>query len=249
MCDQRLTLPGAVAVSRLRVYDGSASDGLPGGTPHVHLASAEAYLVLAGTGEVQSIDAGGYRSTTLTPGALVSFRPGTVHRLINRGGLDIVTLMQNAGLPEAGDAVMTFDQDALASPAAYAEAARLPAGDPAGDPAPIDAAVAARRDRALRGWAVLRAAADVGDPDELHRFLGRAQALVRARVPQWRRLVHDGVEEQAAETRVLLAAIEVGNHDPLDVASLQAVHPSAGQERYGMCGRLTTWPIDGAWAA
>ncbi|GAB3933934.1 hypothetical protein GCM10027614_06000 [Micromonospora vulcania] len=52
-----------------------------------------------------------------------------MHRLVNGGGLSIVVLMQNSGLPEAGDAVLTFPPDVLADPAAYAAAAALPDGE------------------------------------------------------------------------------------------------------------------------
>jgi hypothetical protein len=35
------------------------------------------------------------------------FTPGTVHRMVNGSGLRATVLMQNSGLPEAGDAVFT----------------------------------------------------------------------------------------------------------------------------------------------
>ena len=47
--------PGAVGLTWLRVYDSVAPDGVPGGSPHVHLASAEAYITVAGEGEVQTL--------------------------------------------------------------------------------------------------------------------------------------------------------------------------------------------------
>ena len=40
--------PGATALTMLDVYDWIAPDGLPGGSAHVHLASAEGYVVLTG---------------------------------------------------------------------------------------------------------------------------------------------------------------------------------------------------------
>ena len=46
-------LAGGVAVSRLRVYDALAPDGWAGGSPHMHLACAEAYVVLGGVGSVE----------------------------------------------------------------------------------------------------------------------------------------------------------------------------------------------------
>ena len=101
-------LPGAVGVSHLRVYDTDAPDGLAGGTPHLHTVCAEAYAVIAGIGAVQTITSTGFTETPLEAGALVWFTPGTIHRLINGGGLEILVVMQNAGLPEAGDMVITL---------------------------------------------------------------------------------------------------------------------------------------------
>src|SRR4051812_34273267 len=103
-----MMFPGGVGVSDLRVYDWPTADGLCGGSPHIHLLCAEAYVVVEGSGSVQTMTWQGYAETPLTPGAVVTFTPGTIHRLVNDGGLRIVVVMQNSGLPEAGDAVFTF---------------------------------------------------------------------------------------------------------------------------------------------
>src|SRR5687768_5708435 len=95
--------PGAVGVSHLRVYDTRAPDGLAGGTPHVHTVCTEAYLVVNGAGAVQTLTTEGYQETALEPGVAVWFTPGTIHRLVNHGDLELFVLMQNDGLPEAGD--------------------------------------------------------------------------------------------------------------------------------------------------
>jgi mannose-6-phosphate isomerase-like protein (cupin superfamily) len=116
-------LPGGVGLSHLSVYPGS-------GSPHMHLACSESYVVIEGTGAVQTLTLHGYRETVLRPGAVVWFTPGTIHRLINHGALRLVVLMQNSGLPEAGDAVLTFPAEIVADPAAYAAAAALPPGSP-----------------------------------------------------------------------------------------------------------------------
>ena len=118
--------PGATAVSRLRVYDWPTVDGLRGGSPHLHTASAEGYVVLGGRGAVQTLSGDGYDEQPLSEGVMLWFTPGTVHRLVNYGDLDILVVMQNAGLPEAGDAVLTFPPEILADPAAYARTAALP---------------------------------------------------------------------------------------------------------------------------
>jgi mannose-6-phosphate isomerase-like protein (cupin superfamily) len=126
-------VPGATAITVLDVYDWVAPDGLPGGSAHVHLASTEGYVVASGAGRLQTLGERGYAETPLRPGDCLWFTPGTIHRLVNDGDLRLLVVMQNAGLPEHGDAVLTFPPEVLADPAAYAGAAALPrGGQPAG---------------------------------------------------------------------------------------------------------------------
>ena len=82
------------------------------------------------------------------------FTPGTIHRAVNRGGLEVVVVMQNAGLPEAGDAVMTFPPEVVADPARYAAAAALP---PDAEDDELGEAVRRRRDLAVDGFLRLTA--------------------------------------------------------------------------------------------
>lgn len=156
-------LPGAVAVSHLTVYDWEAADGLRGGTPHLHLTCSEGYVVTAGRGAVQTLTADGFASTALRPGALVWFTPGTIHRLVNEDGLRIVVLMQNNGLPEAGDAVLTLPPEHLTDPETYGRLVRVPEGTEAEQAA----FTRRRRDLAVEGFAALRAAWDAGDEKPL----------------------------------------------------------------------------------
>lgn len=83
-------LPGGIGISRLTAYDIDAPDGLAGGTPHVHLACSEGYYVIAGSGAVQTLDPKGFTETPLQAGAVVWFDPGTIHRLVNGGGLQLL---------------------------------------------------------------------------------------------------------------------------------------------------------------
>ncbi|MFE3490901.1 cupin domain-containing protein, partial [Streptomyces griseus] len=176
-------LPGAVAVSHLSVYDWPAADGLRGGTPHLHLTCSEGYVVVGGSGSVQTLTAAGFQETPLTPGALVWFTPGAVHRLVNEDGLRVIVLMQNSGLPEAGDAVLTLPPRCLADPEAYRAAATLPVD---AEEAVQERAARARRDLAVEGFLVLREAVENGDPEPLAAFHRAAAALVRPRTPEWR---------------------------------------------------------------
>jgi hypothetical protein len=193
------------------VYDG-------GGTPHLHTACTEAYAVVAGTGSVQTLTVhDGFEETPLEKGALVSFSPGTIHRLVNSGDLEIFVLMANAGLPEAGDMVITFEPSVLADPARYAEAAILPMQA-------LDAAER-RRERALAGFTRLRA----GGESALRAFHAAAGRIVESYVPEWRdRLPQD-------DTSALLDALEAGDVSHLAGASVQAMDR---QHRFGCCGTL-----------
>ncbi|MEH1165178.1 cupin domain-containing protein [Micromonospora sp. CPCC 205539] len=237
MPERPAPLPGGIGVSRLRVYDTTAPDGVVGGTPHVHLCCTEGYAVTGGEGAVQTLTAGGYRETPLRPGAVVWFEPGTVHRLVNGGGLTIVVLMQNSGLPEAGDAVLTFPPEVLADPAAYAAAAALPDG---GAPGADVTAAYRRRDLAVTGFQALRA----GGPAELAAFHAAALALRRPLLARWRERWAAGAGRAAATTGEQLDALERGDPGHLAEARVYAVDEPVERGRLGMCGLLDTYPAN-----
>ncbi|GAB3525560.1 cupin domain-containing protein [Phytohabitans suffuscus] len=222
--------PGATSVSRLSVYTGRCADGLEGGTPHVHTASTEAYVVTGGTGALQTVSRTGFGQTPLRAGTTVWFTPGTIHRAVNDGGLEVVVVMSNAGLPEAGDAVMTFPPEVLADPDAYRAAATLPADG-------VEAAVAARRDLAVEGFLRIADALRAGDSGPLERFYASAVALVRPAVPGWRRTWDGTVARETRRTAAVLDALERG--DPAHLGEATVLRAPDGA-RWGMCGRLTT---------
>ncbi|MCF6475017.1 cupin domain-containing protein [Nonomuraea sp. MG754425] len=222
-----MTFPGGTSVSRLTVYTGACADGLEGGTPHLHTASTEAYVVIGGRGTLQTLDVNGLRETELGPGSTVWFTPGTIHRAVNRGGLEVVVVMSNAGLPEAGDAVMTFPPEIVADAERYREAATLPVS---GSDV-VRAAVERRRELAVDGF--LRLAG--GGPEALRRFYDSAVALVRPKAAGWREIWESTVAEQARRTAEILDALERGDGAHLRDSALMESPP---QERWGMCGDL-----------
>lgn len=231
--------PAGALASDLEVYSAVAPDGLAGGTPHLHTVASEAYLVVAGRGELHAVDGSGLSVTPLAAGDTVWFSPGVVHRAVNHGGLRLRVVMSHAGLPEAGDAVMTFPDAVLADPALYASAAVLPGPDAS----PHERLVAAhrRRDLAVEGYADL-APGGVLDPEALARLHRRAAALVRPRIGRWQstwRSAHDAAE---AATEAQLAALAAGK--PGSLASGRIVRPSTAPA-YGMCGLLTTLTLEG----
>ena len=227
-------LPGGVAVSHLRVYDWPAADGLRGGTPHVHLTCSEAYVVTGGRGAVQTLTTAGYEVTPLLPGTVARFTPGTVHRLVDEGELRITVLMQNSGLPEAGDAVLTLPPEYLTDPETYAAATTIPADAPEAERERI---ARARRDLALEGYRVLR---EADGPEALAAFHRAAAALVRPRLAEWRERWRAGAAAAAAATEEQLDRLEKGDLSHLAAAVVRSEQPSE-RGRFGMCGRLDVY--------
>lgn len=222
--------PGGTAVTRLRVYDWPAADGVCGGTPHLHTASTEGYVVLKGEGGLQTLSGSGYAEHELAPGTLLWFTPGTVHRLVNgTGDLEILVVMQNAGLPEAGDAVMTFPPDVLADPEAYARTAALPARE--------------RRDTALEGYQVLRDRVRADGPEALSELYRQAAELVRDKTGAWAKLWQDRVRAEADATEAHISALAEGTGAHLMRSAVYTADADPDPERPGMCGRLQVWDL------
>jgi mannose-6-phosphate isomerase-like protein (cupin superfamily) len=259
--------PGATAITVLDVYDWVAPDGLPGGSAHVHLASTEGYVVASGAGRLQTLGERGYAETPLRPGDCLWFTPGTIHRLVNEGDLRLFVVMQNAGLPEHGDAVLTFPPEILADPAAYARAATLPSAPegaaPAGSAGGADAdgsaagdaaggggagengvAAAARRraSLAVEGYLALRERMLESGPGALDDFYAAALRLAGQRADDWRDRWQAGALATAELTGDHLDEIGAGVAGHLDAAGLWRIERPAEERSYGMCGRLTTYP-------
>ena len=121
-------LIGGIGLTEVHVYDQRpAPDGKQSGCPHVHALTDEAYYVLRGSGKVELHDLkDGYRTLPLKLGDYMHFPPNTMHRLINDGGLVILGVMGNAGLPEAGDARIYFGPDVDADEAEFKRLVSLP---------------------------------------------------------------------------------------------------------------------------
>lgn len=236
------TFPGGTSVSWLRVYESLADDGHAGGSPHVHLASAECYVVLSGSGSLQTLDTGGFKDTALSPGRVLWFTPGTIHRAVNSDRLEVLVIMQNAGLPEAGDAVLTFPDEILADPTAYADAATLPA------PGSADLAERARRrrDLAVTGFVQLCKAVDAGNSDALLRFYHRAVELRHHLAPGWADLVRSTAAAQVTRTGEQLAAIGNGSITHLLEGRLHHAPTEGPAPTFGMCGTLARYDVSGA---
>lgn len=231
-------LPGGIGISRLTVYDVEAPDGLVGGTPHVHLACSEGYYVIAGTGAVQTLNPKGFTETPLQAGTVVWFDPGTIHRLINGGELQILTLMSNSGLPEAGDAVLTLPPEHLTDRETYLKATTLTGEGEARTPSAMD-----RRNLALEGFAVLRDAYSADGPSALDPFYESAVRIVQPQLADWRRRWEQGAKRLADETGAALEALEAGKAPHLQTAELHELSTPTEYGRHGMCGRLDVYDV------
>jgi mannose-6-phosphate isomerase-like protein (cupin superfamily) len=235
--------PGGTAVSGLHVYEWAADDGLCGGSPHVHLACTEAYIVVGGEGSLQTLTAQGLAEIPLRAGTVAWFGPGTIHRAVNGdGALRVVVLMQNSGLPEAGDAVLTFPPEVLADARAYAEAASL--ADPGGSHAADEESARRRRDLAVSGFHRLVERVGSGDGGALEEFYRQALALRADRLADWEELWRSGPALAVQRTGEQLAALREGGIDHLLRAAAQVrLAPEPAGRRYGMCGRLDTYDV------
>ncbi|MDW8805407.1 cupin domain-containing protein [Streptomyces scabiei] len=228
-------LPGAVGLSQLEVYPWPTADDEHGGSPHMHLACAECYVVVSGRGRLETLDHNGPRTTELHPGDVVWFTPGTIHRAVNDEDLRVIVVMQNSGLPEAGDAVMTFPPQYL-SPDTYPDAASLLDAD--GSPSPERAR--ARRDLAVEGFTELKRQWRRGDRSAYEDFCAAAVQLVQPRLDTWEKTVNNGA---LAAAHTALRQIDALRHDDFDYLFDAEVSRIARPHRQtlGMCGFLRAY--------
>ncbi|GAA1310442.1 cupin domain-containing protein [Pseudonocardia xinjiangensis] len=229
--------PGGVGISALRVYPWETADGLCGGSPHMHLCCSECYIVVGGTGRLQTLTAAaGLVESPLHTGDVVWFTPGTIHRAVNDGDLHVVVVMQNTGLPEAGDAVLTLPPAHLADRDTYRRATSL-AGP---DGVPSEERARARRDLAIEGFAELTRQLAAGNGAALDAFYAAATELVRPQLGAWRARWEEGAAAMSSRTGEQLAALAAGDHSHLLDAGVSRIEePPAAV--LGMCGFLTPY--------
>jgi mannose-6-phosphate isomerase-like protein (cupin superfamily) len=227
--------PGSTSVSHLSVYDWRGGDGHLGGSAHAHLTCTEGYVVIAGTGRLHTLSGAGFAETPLQPMSVVWFGPGVIHRLINDGDLQILVVMQNSGLPEAGDAVMTFPADYLADKGRYYEVASLAQG--AARHGSEEAAAQHRQKLSVEGFGELRQAVERDGPGALDDFYRAGVALLQDRVPDWREIWSAGARQEAERTGQHLDAVAAGDPEYLQQGRVSVQAPPSSSN-YGMCGRL-----------
>jgi mannose-6-phosphate isomerase-like protein (cupin superfamily) len=245
MTKPQAPLPGAVGVTDVRVYDSPAPDGLEGGGAHVHLCCTEAYCVIEGAGSVQTLGPDGVlRDIVLEPQKIVWFTPGVIHRLINSDGkLRILVIMQNSGLPEAGDFVLTFPRAILSEPKQYERHASLAATGHMY--ASSEDAARKRRDLAVEGFHELRCDLEKRGTDAMRDFYRLAVALVKPKLNHWRTVWYMGAMEAANRTGLQLSHLDAGSIEQLMQGDVFALRPPAEDRKLGLCGTLGVFLPEG----
>jgi hypothetical protein len=101
----------------------------------------------------------------------------------------------------------------------------------------------ARRDLALRGFAVLRESYEAHGPSALDDFYEAAVRLVQPQLADWRRRWEQGARRLADETGAALDALEAGTAPHLQNAELHRLAAPTEFGRHGMCGRLDSYDL------
>src|SRR5262249_51200961 len=168
----------------------------------------------------------GYRETALRSGSAVWFTPGVIHRLINYDGhLEIYAVMENQGLPEHGDSVLTFPDEYLQNETDYLPVASLsPEGSVYAD---SHEAATRRRDLAVNGFLALRDRVEKEGAEALRPFYEKAVKLTRPKEAQWRRIWMEGPAATIGRTESCLNALRTGSSDYLSKATVFEIpiHP------------------------
>lgn len=224
-------MPGATLVTRLKVYDTPSVDAQRGGTPHVHLLCNELYFVTAGSGAVEMIDWNGFSTVELNPHAALLFSPGTLHRLINpEGDLELFIVMQNSGLPERGDNVVSFRDDLLQNDEVYAEAMKVTSFVEAYE----------RRDRGVKGFLDIKQAFEENletGREALLKFYKRAAERTSLLQQTWQNVIMNGPLYEAQQSLAQLKQLEQGKLEYLQHAQRHHIQPSSYRTP-GFCGAL-----------
>lgn len=229
-----LRMPGATLVTRLKVYDTITPDGQFGGTPHMHLLCSEMYFVTTGSGFVEMIDWQGFSRVELKSSSVLVFSPGTIHRLINPNkDLELFIVMQNSGLPERGDNVVSFTDDILSTEESYKQAMTVKSFD--------DAYL--RRDKGVEGFNALKASfeegLDVGQ-NALRLFHERAAERTSELRSSWESVIATGPLKEAQISLNQVSQLATSQLDYLQQAQHFLIEAQAFKTP-GFCGSLNRY--------
>jgi mannose-6-phosphate isomerase-like protein (cupin superfamily) len=235
---RQFILPGGVGLTHIKVYSEPSPDGSIGGGAHIHLVCAEMYYVLAGTGQMEILSMSGVDVIDLVPQKTVFFRPGIYHRVLNpHRNLELLAIMQNGGLPERGDFVMSFPTEILTSPTAYQQAVRAPN---------LETALK-RRDLSLQGYNQLKAAFTRSKEEgqtALRAFYDSALSLMAPKVDGFEWVLKVGAQTEAKNSLDACDFIKAGRTDYLEMSRYAALYPVDKPAKPGMCGELHPYALD-----
>jgi len=224
-------MPGATLLTRLNVYDTPGPDGQKGGTPHVHLICTELYYVLSGSGAVEIIDKNGFSRVELKQHGAYLFTSGTIHRLINpHGDLELLIVMQNSGLPERGDNIVTFPAEVLGDPSRFATAMKAERLSDA----------LWRRDRGVEGFLELKSAFERSAQDgrrALDAFYKLCMKRTTAHHKDWYARVTHGAFQDAQDSLFKIIEATAGRIDYLHAAKNELIEADENTQ-LGFCGSL-----------
>lgn len=239
-------ISGGIGISNIRVFNTVGPDGLRGGCPHLHFTCTESYVVTAGKGSVQTLGCQGFAEVPLEPGRLVWFTPGVLHRLINEdGALEIMVVMQNAGLPEAGDHVLCFPFEVLEDPDRYFEIANLSSAAGAVY-ADNEEASMRRRDLAVEGFNILRARVEKEGAEAMAEFYKRGVELVRPKLSMWKEVWSEKVRHITEDTERHLELLAAADTEHMKNGAVYTVQAPGDERHWGFCGHLGKYDLDGA---
>jgi mannose-6-phosphate isomerase-like protein (cupin superfamily) len=235
---RKFILPGGVGLTHIQVYAEPCPDGLIGGGAHIHMVCAEMYYVLAGTGQMELLSMDGVETVELSPLKTVFFRPGVFHRVINpHKDLQLLAIMQNGGLPERGDFVMSFPPEVVSSASAYQQAVR----------APNLAEALVRRDLSIKGYLGLKGAFErnkEAGQAALREFYRAARNLISPKVDAFEWVLKVGAQTEAKNSLDACDFIKAGRLDYLEAAQHAVLDPLREPARAGMCGELHAYALD-----
>ncbi len=230
----KLRMPGATLTTRLKVYDTTGPDGQRGGTPHMHLLCSEMYFVLSGSGFVEMIDWQGFSRHPLQAHTALIFSPGTLHRLINpEADLELFIIMQNSGLPERGDNVVSFSSDILSSHARYQKAMKV---------SNLEEALF-RRNQGVEGFLELKAAFATSlaeGQQALKAFFELATARTKHLFTFWQQTIKHGALHEAQLSLEHLSDLANGKFAYLEQAQHFGIMPGDFKTP-GFCGVLNRY--------
>ena len=235
---RQLILPAGVGLSHLRVYTEPGPDGVCGGSPHFHTVCSEMYYVLSGEGALELLCANGYEHIALAPGRVVFFWPGMIHRLHNPGkNLEILIIMQNGGLAERGDFILTFSEKIMTDDNAYAAAIRVSS----------HADAIERRNLAVEGFLPLRQAmldAPEQGREMLRRFYRHARRILTPKAASFEWVLKSGALWDLKESQDAVDFIRDGRLEYLEKSRWSQIYPMNDSPKPGLCGDLRPYAVD-----